>query len=106
MEDPADPTSWLPSRDSSSLSDSDIEKKGAGASPASSSVSVHEPYSAFSQSAKTFLVVCASASAFMSPFAINIYMPAVPNISSALHISEGEALLSVTMYMIFQGLTL
>lgn len=105
LDDQAHPASWSPSTESSYMSDGDIEKKGEETPPASASVSAHEPYSAFSQSAKTFLVVCASASAFMSPFAINIYMPAVPNISSALHISEGEALLSVTMYMIFQGLS-
>ncbi|WFD27635.1 hypothetical protein MNAN1_002636 [Malassezia nana] len=99
MRDEADP--WPPSLDSSFLTEDNVEKNSIDAE----SVSVDEPYSAFSHSIKIFLVVCASASAFMSPFAINIYMPAVPNISSALHISEAEALLSVTMYMIFQGLS-
>ncbi|WFD23486.1 hypothetical protein MEQU1_002177 [Malassezia equina] len=97
--------SWPPSLESSFLSDGDIEKKHEATPPTSEQGSLHEPYSAFSRSTKTFLVVCASASAFMSPFAINIYMPAVPNISEALNISDGEALLSVTMYMIFQGLS-
>lgn len=64
-----------------------------------------QPYSAFSRRLKMFIVFVASASAFMSPFAINIYMPAVPNISNDLNISSAEALLSVTTYMIFQGLS-
>ena len=66
---------------------------------------VDAPYSAFPRRVRLFIVFTASASAFMSPFAINIYMPAVPDISEHLSISSAEALLSVTMYMIFQGLS-
>ena len=64
-----------------------------------------EPYSAFPRPLKVFIVTVASASGFMSPFAINIYMPAVPDISRHLHISSAQALLSLTTYLIFQGLS-
>lgn len=64
-----------------------------------------EHFSAFRRGAKIFVVVLASTSAFMSPFAINIYMPAVPAISEELHINSSQTLLSVTLYMIMQGLS-
>lgn len=64
-----------------------------------------EYYSAFKWSAKVFIVVLASTSAFMSPFSVNIYMPAVPDISKDLDIDSSQTLLSVTTYMIFQGIS-
>lgn len=64
-----------------------------------------EYYSAFPKSTKALVVVLASASAVMSPLAINIYMPAVPSISKDLNIDNGQTLLSVTMYMVLQGLS-
>lgn len=64
-----------------------------------------ENYSTFKSGAKVFIVVLASASAFMSPFAVNIYMPAVPDISNDLDIDSSQTLLSVTTYMIFQGIS-
>lgn len=64
-----------------------------------------EYYSSFPKSTKVLVVVLASASAVMSPLAINIYMPAVPSISKDLNIDNGQTLLSVTMYMILQGLS-
>lgn len=68
-------------------------------------VDEEEHFSAFTKGAKVFVVVIASTSAFMSPFAINIYMPSVPNISEDLHIDSSQTLLSVTTYMIFQGIS-
>lgn len=67
--------------------------------------SVSEPYSVFTRGGRVFVVVCASLAGFMSPFAINIFMPALPEIKRDLDISAGESLLSVTMYMILQGLS-
>lgn len=64
-----------------------------------------EYYSAFKRGAKVFIVVLASTSAFMSPFSVNIYMPAVPDISHDLDIDSSQTLLSVTTYMIFQGIS-
>ncbi|WFC97287.1 hypothetical protein MBRA1_003952b, partial [Malassezia brasiliensis] len=67
--------------------------------------SEEENYSTFKSGAKVFIVVLASASAFMSPFAVNIYMPAVPDITNDLDIDSSQTLLSVTTYMIFQGIS-
>lgn len=64
-----------------------------------------EHYSAFTKNARIFVVVFASVSGVMSPFAINIYMPAVPEITKDLRITDSQTLLSITTYMIFQGLT-
>ncbi|WFD00008.1 hypothetical protein MYAM1_002754 [Malassezia yamatoensis] len=64
-----------------------------------------ENVSAFKKSIKILIVVMASTSSFASPLSINIYMPAVPDISKDLDISSGETLLSVTTYLIFQGLS-
>ncbi|WFD31571.1 hypothetical protein MSPP1_002610 [Malassezia sp. CBS 17886] len=66
---------------------------------------VDDVYSAFSRPAKVFIVACAAMSGFMSPFAINIFMPAIPVITQALAISNSQSLLAVTVYMIFQGLS-
>lgn len=73
--------------------------------PHPNEVEANEHFSAFRKGAKVFLVVLASTSAFMSPFAVNIYMPAVPDISHDLNIGSSQTLLSVTTYMIFQGLS-
>ncbi|WFC97280.1 hypothetical protein MBRA1_003947 [Malassezia brasiliensis] len=64
-----------------------------------------EHYSAFTKSGRIFVVVLASVSGVMSPFSINIYMPAVPQITTHLHITDSQTLLSITTYMIFQGLS-
>jgi len=93
-------TQSITSQDEDTKCENDAEK--CAVIPASH---VDAPYSAFPRRVRLFIVFTASASAFMSPFAINIYMPAVPDISEHLSISSAEALLSVTMYMIFQGLS-
>ncbi|WFD23485.1 hypothetical protein MEQU1_002176 [Malassezia equina] len=60
-------------------------------------------YSAFRPSVRALAIAVAAVAGFMSPFGSNIYMPALPQITEKLHITQGQALLSVTMYMIFQG---
>lgn len=64
-----------------------------------------EPYSAFTYAGRLFIVAVASLAGFMSPFAINIYMPALPEIKRDLGITFGESQVSVTMYMVMQGLS-
>lgn len=41
----------------------------------------------------------------MGPFGVNVYMPAIPRITEKLQITPGETLLSVTMYLVFQGIS-
>lgn len=60
-------------------------------------------YSAFRPSVRALAIFMAAVAGFMSPFGSNIYMPALPQITEKLHITQGQTLLSVTMYMIFQG---
>lgn len=97
-EHASDNTRSLESQDA--ISDKDAEVLAPVAE-----VDNSDSFSAFSHSTKVFIVILASTSAFMSPFAINIYMPAVPNITRDLNITYGETLVSVTMYMTFQGLS-
>lgn len=63
----------------------------------------HEEYSKFRPGAKYLVVALASAAGFMSPLGATVYMPALPTISRDLHISDAETLISMTMYLIFQG---
>jgi len=60
-------------------------------------------YSVFRPSVKALSIAMASVAGFMSPFGSYIYMPALPQITEKLNITQGETLLSVTMYLIFQG---
>lgn len=48
-----------------------------------------DPYCAFTKNWKLFIVLTVSMAGFFSPFAINIYIPALPQISGLLNISEG-----------------
>ena len=68
-------------------------------------VTSDDSYSVFLPGVRLFIVACASASGFMSPFSINIYLPALPEITDKLHISSSKSLVSVTMYMLLQGLS-
>lgn len=62
-----------------------------------------QAYSVFRPSIKALSMILASVAGFMSPLGSNIYMPALPQVTEKLSITHGETLLSVTMYMIFQG---
>ena len=67
-------------------------------------VSSGPPYSAFSTQQRRciiFMVACAS---FFSPLSANIYFPALTSLSRDLHVSNGLINVSLTTYMIFQGL--
>ncbi|GAC95693.1 multidrug transporter [Pseudozyma hubeiensis SY62] len=50
-----------------------------------------EPYCAFTSRYRHFVVATVSMVGFFSPLTINIYIPALPQIASALHVSEGES---------------
>ncbi|WFD27636.1 hypothetical protein MNAN1_002637 [Malassezia nana] len=64
-----------------------------------------EVYSAFRPSIRVLAIVVASITGFMGPFGVNVYMPAIPRITEKLHITPGETLLTVTMYLVFQGIS-
>ncbi|KAH6679702.1 major facilitator superfamily domain-containing protein [Halenospora varia] len=61
-------------------------------------------HSIFTKNEKALLVAFASAGAFFSPLTANIYYPAIVNLSRDLHVSTNLINLSITVYLIFQGL--
>ncbi|KAL9057248.1 MAG: hypothetical protein Q9162_002452 [Coniocarpon cinnabarinum] len=96
-----DPPSITPDDNESARQDheisSDLEKTGT----ASSKVSVH---SVFSPARKKFIVTMAACAAFFSPLSAAIFFPALNPLAHDLHVSSGLINLSLTTYMIFQGL--
>ncbi|KAF3000691.1 hypothetical protein E8E13_002093 [Curvularia kusanoi] len=63
-----------------------------------------EPYSIFDKRQKVVIVALASTAATFSGFASNIYFPALPSIARSLNVSIEKVNLTVTSYLIFQGL--
>ncbi|KAH7407270.1 putative multidrug transporter, partial [Cadophora sp. MPI-SDFR-AT-0126] len=63
------------------------------------------PYSIFSTPQKALIITLVSIAATFSGFASNIYFPAIPLLSSSLHVSPELINLTVTSYMILQGLS-
>ncbi|KAK4129109.1 MFS general substrate transporter [Parathielavia appendiculata] len=61
-------------------------------------------YSMFNAWEKGFIVFIVSASAFFSPVSANIYFPALNTLAQDYHVSPTLINLTITMYMIFQGL--
>jgi len=61
-------------------------------------------YSAFSPRQKQFIVFMAACGGFFSPLSANIYFPALNPIARDLGVSSELVNLSLTSYMIFQGL--
>ncbi|KAK4232887.1 major facilitator superfamily domain-containing protein [Achaetomium macrosporum] len=62
------------------------------------------PHTIFNVWEKRFIVFVASAAAFFSPISANIYFPALNTLSSEYGVSTTLINLTVTVYMIFQGL--
>ncbi|OJD28841.1 mfs multidrug transporter [Diplodia corticola] len=66
--------------------------------------SPEEPYSIFDKRQKALIVLLVSTAATFSGFASNIYFPALPTIAHDLNVSVELVNLTVTSYLIFQGL--
>ena len=62
-------------------------------------------YSIYSKWQKSLIVLGASVAAFISPLTGQIYLPALTVISSDLNITSSQVNLTITTYMIFQGIT-
>ncbi|KAJ6097868.1 hypothetical protein N7499_002242 [Penicillium canescens] len=62
------------------------------------------PYHVFTRSRKLQMVIIVSFAAIFSPLSSNIYFPALSEISKELDVSMSLATLTVTVYMIAQGL--
>ncbi|THH33163.1 hypothetical protein EUX98_g1068 [Antrodiella citrinella] len=64
-----------------------------------------KPYSVFSTKEKWAIVVVSSFAGLFSPLTANSYFPAIPIIAAEFHKSTELINLTVTAYMIFQGLS-
>ncbi|KAL4966064.1 putative MFS transporter [Aspergillus stella-maris] len=68
---------------------------------------VHEdeaPYCILPEKEKVFLMLLCSFAAIISPISSSIYFPAIGTLAEDLHVSVSDINLTVTMYLIFQGL--
>lgn len=63
-----------------------------------------QPYSIFDNRQRALIVLIISVAATFSGFASNIYFPAIPTIAHDLDVSIELANLTVTSYLIFQGI--
>jgi MFS family permease len=63
------------------------------------------PYSIFTTYQKTLIIVMVAVAATFSGFSANIYFPALPTIATDLKVSAELVNLTVTSYMILQGLS-
>ncbi|RFN43372.1 hypothetical protein FIE12Z_12402 [Fusarium flagelliforme] len=68
-------------------------------------VSSGPPYSTFSKNTKRWILALVTAASFVSPMTANIYFPALNPIADDLNISISLINLTLTSYMIFQGLS-
>ncbi|KAI0403802.1 major facilitator superfamily domain-containing protein [Xylaria palmicola] len=88
---------------------SDVEKIAAAPSAEKKSSSDGQAaswtqYSVFTTMQKRTIVLAAAAGAFFSPLSAQIYFPALDALSRELHVSVTEINLTVTTYMIVQGI--
>jgi multidrug resistance protein len=63
------------------------------------------PYTVFTPWEKRGIMAVASMAAFFSPLTAQIYLPALTTLADDFHVSDSQINLTVTTYMIFQGLT-
>lgn len=71
----------------------------------SSKTSAEPPYHIFSHRQKWQLVLLVSIAGAFSPLSSNIYFPAIDTISSQLHVSASLVALTITVYLIVQGIS-
>lgn len=63
-----------------------------------------ESYSSFTKRQKRFIIVTAALASTFSPLSSNIYYPAINSIANELRVSIPMVNMTITSYMIFQGL--
>ncbi|RGP78214.1 dityrosine transporter [Fusarium longipes] len=66
---------------------------------------IDAPYSSFTTWQKRLIVLAAATTALLSPMTAQIYFPALPAIAKDLSVTTSQINLTVTTYMIFQGIT-
>ena len=87
----------------STLEPSKPEEKSTEHDPPSETTPV-EPYSIFDKRQKAVIVFLVSTAATFSGFASNAYFPAIPTIARDLSVSTELINLTITSYLVFQGL--
>ncbi|KIY69160.1 MFS general substrate transporter [Cylindrobasidium torrendii FP15055 ss-10] len=64
-----------------------------------------EAYSIYTPREKWFIVFLIAFGGLFSPFTANIYLPAIPTLTQAFHKSTELINITVTVYMVFQGVS-
>lgn len=99
MNSPSRPSSEPSSEDHTTTpTPEDVEKQQP------SEPDLPPPYSVFTLWQKRLIVLAASFTAFFSPLSAQIYFPALTAIAEDLGVTNSQITLTVTTYMIFQGL--
>ncbi|KAF7937247.1 uncharacterized protein EAE98_001561 [Botrytis deweyae] len=62
------------------------------------------PYSVFSTSQKKMIVLTGSMASLFSPMSTSIYYPSLSQIAKDLHVSDAKISLTVTLFLVIQGL--
>ncbi|KAH9858031.1 MFS general substrate transporter [Lenzites betulinus] len=91
-----------PTNKSEGVSQNSMPEDSDSQTPAESP---QKPYSVYTNQEKWFIVGVASFAALFSPLTANIYFPAIPTIAAAFHESTELINLTVTVYMIVQGIS-
>ncbi|KAI8964925.1 MFS general substrate transporter [Daldinia sp. FL1419] len=88
--------------------DKEMENADPSAEPLSEqpvAVDQRPNYSAFTEWEKRGIVLGAAIGAFFSPLTAQIYLPALTVLAQEFHVTASQINLTVTTYMIFQGIT-
>lgn len=101
-DDDEDQSTGLPAEPPS---ESPVASPPAGPLDADVPDTVPPPYSIFTTWEKRFIVLGASLSAFFSPLTAQIYLPALNVLAKDFNVSASKMNLTVTTYMVFQGIT-
>jgi MFS family permease len=89
---------------SSPSHDSTMAQEEESKEAAALALGVEEPYSIFTSRQKAVIVAIVGVAATFSGFASNSYFPAIPSIAVDLSVTPELVNLTVTTYLIFQGL--
>ncbi|KAI9820353.1 MAG: hypothetical protein M1827_005975 [Pycnora praestabilis] len=87
----------------SNAQNQDEERNPTGEPPIERQVTTGEVYSVFTVTQKKLIVLTGSLAAFFSPMSSAIYFPALNTIANDLHVSNSKINLSVTTFVIVQG---
>jgi multidrug resistance protein len=82
----------------------DVSPRGPLERTTTAASSISPPYSVFTRKQKIFIVFMASFAGIFSPISGQIYLPALNTLARDLNVSNALINLTLTSYMIFQGL--